>query len=75
MGAINTIIGVPLGYVIYAAYALTHSFGWAIVLFTVVTRVVLFPVNVLAHNNAIRFLKLQPALDKLKRRFAADKEA
>jgi len=56
------------------AYDLTGNYGVAIILFAVVVRLLLFPLIVIAHNNSIRFLRLQPELEKVKRRYADDKE-
>ena len=71
---LNTILGVPLGYVIYIAYGLTGSYGLAIFVFAIIVKIVLFPVMIVAHKNSIRLLQLQPALDVLKHRFVGDKE-
>jgi len=70
---INTILGVPLGYVIYLAYNLTGSYGLAIIAFAIIVKIVLFPIMILAHKNSIRLLQLQPALNALKHRFVGDK--
>ena len=68
-------LGTPLGYIIFIAYRLTDSYGLAILIFAVVVRAfVIFPVNIVAHKNALRLLKLQPKLSVVKRRFAGDRE-
>ena len=74
MNAINTILGAPLGYIIYLAYRLTGSYGLAILIFAAATKAVLFPVNALTHRNAIRLLNIQPTLNAVKRRHAGDKD-
>ena len=74
MNIINTILGFPLGYVIYTAYGLTGSYGAAILIFAFAARAVMFPVNMLAHRNAIRLLQIQPSLTAIKRRHAGDRE-
>lgn len=74
MEIINSFLAVPLGFVIYLAYQLSGSYGGAILIFSIVVKVVLFPITFMAHKNAIRFLKLQPALNMIKRRYSEDKE-
>lgn len=74
MDFINSFLGTPLGYLIYLSYQFTNSYGGAILVFTVVVKVVLFPITFMAHKNSIRFLKLQPELNILKRRYSEDKE-
>jgi len=53
---------------------LTGSYGFAIVIFAVLVKVILFPVTTLAHKNSIRLLQLQPALAIIKKRYTGDKE-
>ena len=74
MELINSILGRPLGFLIYLAYQLTGSYGGAVLIFAVVVKIVLFPITWMAHKNAVRFVKLQPALSILKRRYTEDKE-
>ena len=75
MGVINTVLGVPLGYVIYLAYSALGNYGLAVLVFAVAVKIVVFPVMLLAHRNSIRLLQLQPALHVIKRRHAGDKES
>jgi len=73
LDSINTILGTPLGYIVYLAYRLTNNYGLAIVLFAIVVKIVLFPIMILAHKNSIRLLQLQPALYVIKQRYVDDK--
>ena len=73
MEIINTILGVPLGFIIFYAYHITNNYGFAIIIFAVLVKIVLFPVMILAHKNSIRLLQLQPALGVIKARYSGDK--
>lgn len=70
----NVILGVPLGYIVYFAYRLTGNYALALLLFTLLVRIILFPVNILTHKNALRLLNLQPRLGVIKKRCAGDKK-
>jgi len=74
LNAINTVLGIPLGLIIYFAYHITKNYGIAILVFAVIVKIVIFPVNIITHKNSIRFLKLQPALNILKQRYSGDRE-
>jgi len=74
LNLINTILGVPLGFIIYLAYRITGNYGFAILIFAIFVKIVLFPVNIITHKNSIRFLKLQPSLNIIKRRYSGDRE-
>jgi YidC/Oxa1 family membrane protein insertase len=75
VGIINTVLGIPLGYVIYFAYWLFGNYGLAIVAFAIIVKLPLFPVMMLAQRNSIKLLQLQPALHEIKQRHAGDKES
>ena len=74
MEIINSVLGTPLGFLIYLAYQFSGSYGGAVLIFSVVVKIVLFPITFMAHKNSIRFVKLQPELNILKRRYSEDKE-
>lgn len=74
MNIINMILGVPLGFVMYLSCKLTGNYGLAVILFTLIVKIVFFPVNVFTQKNSIRLLQLQPALNEIKQRYAGDKE-
>lgn len=68
----NAILGVPLGFLIALCYRLCHSYGWAILLFTLITKLLLTPVSVWVHKNGIRMIRVQPDINRIKARFVGD---
>ena len=74
MQLINTILGVPLGHILRFCLAITGSYGLAIILFTLVTKILLFPISAWVQKNAVRMARLKPELDEIKLRFAGDKD-
>lgn len=66
MDVINTVLGIPLGYIMYFCYWLVRDYGWAIILFTVLAKVVMFPISLSAQKNSIKMVKLQPQLEEIK---------
>ena len=75
MGFINTVLGTPLGFVIYFVFRAFGSYGFAILAFAVIVKIPMFPVMLIAHRNSIRLLQLQPALGIIKQRHAGDKDS
>lgn len=59
-------ICLPLGYLMKWCWMLVENYGWAIILFTVATKVVLLPLSVWIHKNTIQMVKIQPELNFLK---------
>ena len=63
-----------LGNVMHFCYFITRNYGLSIILFTLLTKAVLFPVSLLTQRNSIRMVKLQPELDQLKIKYIDDKD-
>ena len=70
MNALYDIIGVPFGYLMRLIYSLCNNYAVAIILFTVVTRILLFPVNYKTQKGAARMQLLNPKLEKIRKSFA-----
>jgi len=66
---IDAVLGTPLGYILYACYALVRNYGVAIILFTVITKIALFPLSMLSQHNAITMVRIKPELESIKRRY------
>ena len=66
MEIINTIVGTPLGYLMSFCYRLLHNYGAAILLFTLLTKVIMFPISLLVQKNSIKMVKMKPQLDMLR---------
>ncbi|MDL2220698.1 membrane protein insertase YidC [Eubacteriales bacterium OttesenSCG-928-N14] len=71
---INTIIGTPLGYLMWLCLLLLGNYGVAIIVFTLLTKVILFPLSIWVQKNSIKMIKLQPAINQIAARFAGDKD-
>ena len=55
-----------LGWIMDGCYALCRNYGLAIILFTLVSKIVLLPVTLWTYFNSITMLKIQPAVNMLK---------
>lgn len=69
------ILGRILGYLIEFCYNILHNYGLAIVAFTLLTKVILFPLSVWVHKNGIKMVRLMPELNELKLKFYGDKDS
>lgn len=75
MGIIGTVLGTPLGYLMKFCYDIIQDYGIAIIVFTLLTKVILLPVSLLVQKNSIKMIKLQPEVDALKYKHIDDKDA
>lgn len=74
MGFLTDILGVPLGYIMQFCHFLFSDYGLAIILFTLLTKIVILPVGIWVHKNSIKMVKIQPAINRLKAKFFGDSE-
>lgn len=74
METINFLLGAPLGQVMYWCYILVGSYAWAIILFTLITKIILLPLSLVAQVNSIKMVKMAPLLDEIKRLHAGKGE-
>lgn len=56
-------------------HMLTGSLGWAIIIFTILLRALLFPLSLSSQRAMQKMRELQPELDILKRKHGKDKKA
>lgn len=72
MEIINTIIGIPLGWLMWICYKLIRNYGLAIIMFTLLTKVIMFPLSVMVQKNSIKMVKIKPRLDALHYQYVDD---
>jgi len=63
------IFGIPFGYLMMWIYDLVQNYGVAIILFTLVTKLILLPVNYKTQKNAARMQLLNPELAKIRKSY------
>jgi len=64
----------PFGYLMKWCWELVHNYGLAIILFTLLTKIVMLPLSVWVHKNSIKIVKIQPEVNFLKAKFFGDRE-
>jgi YidC/Oxa1 family membrane protein insertase len=69
MALIDMVFGTFFGFIMRFCYILTDNFGWSIVVFTLLTRVILFPISLISQKNSIVMVKMKPILDDLQARY------
>ena len=74
MSFINTYIGTPLGWLMWLCYKLLHNYGLAILLFTLLSKVILMPLSVVVQKNSIKMIRLQPEINRITALHYGDKD-
>ena len=70
MGRISELIGYPLGLIMWLMYQIPpHNYALAIILFTLITKIILFPLSVKQQKSSAAMAAFQPKLEKLKKQY------
>ncbi len=68
-------LGSIFGYLLYGCYKVMFSnFGLAIILFTVLTRLLMFPITVNQQKSTAKMQRLQPKVKEIQDRYKNDKD-
>lgn len=74
MNGILNLLAIPLGFLMRISYSVVANYGWAVLLFTVLTRIVILPVSIWLHKYSIRLVKMTPDLLRVQATYFGDKD-
>lgn len=69
-----TFIAAPLFWLLEWFHKLVGNWGWAIILLTLLIKLVFYPLSVVSYRSMAHMRKLQPRLQSLKERYGDDKQ-
>ena len=72
MNILYDILGVPFGYVMRLIYHLVQNYGIAIILFTLFSKALLFPINYKTQKSSVKMQRLNPKLKELRKKYEKD---
>lgn len=68
------LITVPLGYIIETIYKLVQNYGLSIIIFTIIVKMLLIPLNIKSQKAMKKQQKIQPILAELQKKYANDQQ-
>ena len=68
------LITVPLGYIIEMIYNLVQNYGLSIIIFTIIVKMLLIPLNIKSQKAMKKLQKIQPILAELEKKYANDQQ-
>ena len=74
MGVITEFFGAILAPIMRYGYMLLKDYGLALFLFTVLTKIILFPLSIKQQKNSVKMAMFQPKLQQLQKQYANNKE-
>ncbi len=67
-------IATLLGFILHFIYSIVQNYGVAIILFTLVAKLLIFPLNLKSQKSMAKTQKLAPLVAELQRKYANDKQ-
>ena len=67
-------IGDILRWALDLIYSLVGNYGWAVLIFTLLIRLVLMPLDIKSRKSMIAMQRVQPKVDELNKKYANDKD-
>lgn len=64
------ILGYPLGWIMYGIYSFCKSYGLSLIIFALLTKLILLPLNVKSQRSNAKMRALAPKMEKIKKSFA-----
>ena len=64
----------PLGFIIEQIYNLVQNYGLAIILFTIIIKLILLPLNIKSQKAMKKQQKIQPVIAQLQEKYKNDKD-
>jgi len=70
----DAIITVPFGYLLDFLYRFTTNYGVALILFAIIVRLVLLPINAKSRKSMMKMSRLQPRIQEINEKYEHDEQ-
>lgn len=57
-------------FILWIAKLVNNSYGWAIIIFTIIIRIILLPLNAISIKSMAKQQKIQPQMDALRKKYS-----
>jgi YidC/Oxa1 family membrane protein insertase len=74
MSSIISLIGTPLGWIMWMFYRVIQNYGLTLVLFTVFTRILMIPLAINQQKGMIKMAKFRPKMEEIQKKYANNKQ-
>ena len=68
------ILGYPLGLIMRLLYNLLHSYGWSLILFTLLIKLVMVPLSIKQQKSSAKIAAIQPQMQEIQKMYAKNQQ-
>ena len=69
---LSDLITIPFGWLLAVLYDFTSNYGWALIIFAIIVKVILIPISAKSKKNSMKMSRLQPRLTEIQKKYAGD---
>lgn len=62
-------IGNVFGWIMYGCFKIVKDYGWTIVVFTLLTKIIMLPISIIVQKNSIKMVKMYPEMNRIKAKY------
>ena len=68
------LVQIPFGYLLDLLYRLTTSYGWALILFSIIVKLILMPTTVKSKRSSMKMSRLTPQIQLIQKKYENDQQ-
>lgn len=72
--SITRLLGIPLGYVMWAIFRVIPNYGIALFVFTVLTRLIMIPMTINQQKSSAKMAAMQPEINEIREKYKSNQE-
>lgn len=69
---LRDLVTVPFGWLLSLLYDFTNNYGWSLIIFAVVVKLILLPLSAKSKKNSMKMSRIQPRLTEIQKKYAGD---
>ena len=74
MTFLYTVFGWPLGWIMYVCYSVVMNYGLALIIFTVITKLLQLPIAINQQKSMMKTAIFRPQMEALQRKYKNNQE-
>lgn len=62
-------IGEVFGWIMYGCFKVVKDYGFSIVVFTLLSKIIMLPISIMVQKNSIKMVKMYPEMNRIKAKY------
>ena len=71
---LSDLVTVPFGWLLAQLYQLTNNYGWALILFAIIVKIILTPLTAKGKKSTMKMSRLTPRMQEIQKKYANDQQ-